>query len=135
MDEGLREELNRAFHSTARAQLVRKQISKVTSIDETSIYEKVTDTFFSFTKSRAENLLRLRYHNIAHFVSSIFPYTDMIPVVEYTIELLHEYAGAVNLLWDMEAISDNTAELYFEFCTELEIELINTKCDMINVGY
>lgn len=59
----------------------------------------------------------------------------MISTVEYTIELLNEYEGAVSLLWDLEAISDNTAELYFEFCGELKVELINTRCDMLDIGY
>lgn len=160
MDKGLQEELNRAFHSTVKAESVRKRLDEeflqelrrafysgntaiiqtiknqlnslygITSIDKSSKYEKVTDTLFIFTKSRAEDLLRIRYYNIAHFVSSIFPHTDMIPTVEYTIELLNEYEGAVSLLWELEVISDDTAELYFEFCGELKVELINTRYDM-----
>ncbi len=124
MDESLREDLNRAFHSTAKAIAVRKRLDK-----------KATDTLCIFTKSRAEDLLRIRYYNIAHFVSSIFPHTDMISTVEYTIELLNEYEGAVSLLWELEVISDDTAEFYFEFCGELKVELINTRCDMFDMGY
>ena len=142
MKEELLQELRRAYYSgnstavlTTKNQLSSLYGVTITSIDKSSKYEKVTDTLFIFTKSRAEDLLRIRYYNIAHFVSSIFPHTDMIPTVEYTIELLNEYEGAVSLLWELEVISDDTAELYFEFCGELKDELINTKYDMIDIGY
>jgi hypothetical protein len=127
MDESLREELNRAFHSNARAQFVRKQLSKVTSIDETSIYEKVTDSFFSFTKSRAEGILRQKYYNIASFVSSIeksYTLGYIKAAVNYTLELLAEYSGAVSFLWDLGAIDQAEAEEYFVFAGELKGELI-----------
>lgn len=142
MKEELLQELRKAYYSgnTTAVLTTKNQLSSlygvtVTSIDKSSKYEKVTDTLFIFTKSRAEDLLRIRYYNIAHFASSIFPHTDMIPTVEYTIELLNEYEEAVSLLWELEVISDDTAELYFEFCGELKVELINTKYDMIDIGY
>ena len=127
MDKGLQEELNRAFHSTARVQFVRKQLSKVTSIDETSVYEKVTDTFFSFTKSRAEDLLRIKYYNITSFVSNILNmvfYVNKEPTINYTLELLSEYTGSVEMLWDLGAIDQAEAEEYFSFAGNLRAELI-----------
>lgn len=134
MDEGLREELNRAFHSTAKAQAIKKRLSSVygvTSIDKSSIYEKaVTDTFFSFTKSRAEDLLRIKYYNIASFVSNILNmvfYVNKVPTINYTLELLSEYTGSVEMLWDLGAIDQNEAEEYFSFAGDLRAELILSK--------
>ena len=131
MDEGLKKELERAFHSTAKAQFVKTQLSSVygrtVSVDESSIYEKVTDTFFSFTKSRAEEILRQKYYNIASFVSSIeksYTLGYIKAAVNYTLELLAEYSGAVSILWDLRALDQNEAEEYFVFAGELKGELI-----------
>lgn len=138
MNTELLQELRKAFYSGDTNKIAKIQLSSaygVISVDRTSKYENKMDSLFIFTKSRAEGLLRIRYYNIAKFVSSIFPHTDMIPTVEYTIELLNEYEGAVSLLWELEAISDDTAESYFEFCGELKVELVNTRCDMLDMGY
>lgn len=63
MKEELLQELRRAFYSgnTAIIQTTKNQLNSlygITSTNKTSKYEKVMDSLFIFTKSRAEDLLR-----------------------------------------------------------------------------
>lgn len=133
MKEELLQELRKAFYSgdSNKIQTYKRQLSSfygIQSDDSTSIYEKsVTDTFFSFTKSRAEGVLRQKYYNIASFVSSIeksYTLGYIKAAVNYTLELLAEYSGAVSILWDLGVVDQAEAEEYFIFAGELKGELI-----------
>lgn len=132
MKEELLQELRKAFYSgnTAIIQTTKNQLNSlygITSTDNASKYEKVMDTLFIFTKSRAEDLLRIKYYNIASFVSNILNmvfYVNKEPTINYTLELLSEYTGSVEMLWDLGAIDQTEAEEYFSFAGVLRAELI-----------
>lgn len=92
-----------------------------------SKYENVMGSLFIFTKSRAEDLLRNKYYNIVSFISNILNmvfYVNKEPTINYTLELLSEYTGSVEMLWDLGAIDQSEAEKYFSFAGDLRAELI-----------
>lgn len=132
MKEELLQELRKAFYSgnSTIIQMTKNQLNSlygVTSTDRASKYEKVTDDCYFFTKSRATDILRQKYYNIASFVSSIEKsYTSgyIKAAINYTLELLAEYNGAVAMLWDLGAIDKTEAEEYFSFTGDLRAELI-----------
>lgn len=130
MKEELLQELRKAFYSGDTNKIAKIQLSSaygVISVDRTSKYEKVMDSLFIFTKSRAEDLLRIKYYNLASFVSNILNmvfYVNKEPTINYTLELLSEYTGAVEMLWDLGAIDQAEAEEYFSFAGDLRAELI-----------
>ena len=74
--------------------------------------------------------MNIRYNNIASFVSTIeLNYREGLEIlyrdlVNYTLELLEQYVGALDIMWDLNVFTDEEIEQYCEFIGTLKAELI-----------
>ena len=76
-------------------------------------------------KNRVYELMNIRYNNISRFVSIIeLNYRDGI---NYVLELIEQYVGALDIMWDLNVFTDEEIEQYLEFVGTLKAELICKK--------
>lgn len=69
--------------------------------------------------------MNIRYNNISRFVSIIeLNYRDGI---NYVLELIEQYVGALDIMWDLNVFTDEEIEQYLEFVGTLKAELICKK--------
>ena len=82
-------------------------------------------------KNRAYELMNIRYNNIVSFVTTIeLNYREGLEIlylVNYTLELLEQYVGALDIMWDLNVFTDEEIEQYVEFIGTLKAELIRKK--------
>ena len=84
-------------------------------------------------KNRAYELMNIRYNDIVSFVTTIeLDYREGLEIlyldlVNYTLELLEQYVGALDIMWDLNVFTDEEIEQYGEFIGTLKAELIRKK--------
>lgn len=81
-------------------------------------------------KNRAYELMNIRYNNILSFVTVIeLNHREgleniCLDMINYTLELLEQYVGALDIMWDLNVFTDEEIEQYGEFIGTLKAELI-----------
>ena len=79
-------------------------------------------------KNRVYELMNIRYNNISRFVSIIeLNYRDGI---NYVLELIEQYVGALDIMWDLNVFTDEEIEQYLEFVGTLKAELVCKKWEV-----
>lgn len=84
-------------------------------------------------KNRAYELMNIRYNNISSFVNIIeLNYRERLEIlyrdtINYVLELIEQYVGALDIMWDLNVFTDEEIEQYLEFVGTLKAELIRKK--------
>lgn len=115
MDEALREELNRKFHSTKRAQIVRNRLTKEARFEKEDF---ITYSYYRYRYNILLTKIRVLRYSIKNSYSKNYIREDARSLINETFQ----FDGYIECLFDLYVISECDYDKFFDFTKQIRYE-------------